>query len=239
MTNFFQPLAWLLLFAFGWLGCEGKVTQEEAEMSFKEEIALGNLQSPIEVYVFTDWKCIDCRRIEPVLLSASEAIMKDAKLFFIDVTQHQQSLGYTPYNLSFLMNNKPKYFKLRDGLMELSMENRTPEEPQIQALALMYGTKYIPLNYSEITSAQKFFKEVESEFNVDTTPTVVVINAFNERGKKFVGDKEITQSNLINAVKALKEGFNSGSNINTNTKTNDKPDAEAGSIDKPAAAAGG
>lgn len=208
MRTFFYPIGVFTLMAFGFLCAESgyaRETQASAEKSFKEEIAFGNTQSPIEVFVFTDWKCEPCREIEPDILAASEAIMKNAKLFFIDITSHtgSETIDYTPYDLSFMINNKPQYFKLRKGLMELSLSEKSPDEEQIHALAAMNGTKYIPLNYSEITSALKYFKRKRAEFRVDTSPTIVIVNAFNQKGQKFVGVKQIMEADLADAIKSL------------------------------------
>lgn len=209
MKKFFFPIGVCMLMVFGIFNASSayaKETQVTAEKTFKESIAFGNPQSPIEIFVFSDWKCLQCRQVEPVILGASEAILKSARLYFIDITSHTESEGidYTPYNLSFMINNKPQYFKLRKGLLELSATSQDPEEEQIQALAAMNGTKYTPLNYSEITSAERYFKRKKREFEVDTAPTIVIINSFNQKGKKFVGVDKITEADLVDTIKNLR-----------------------------------
>lgn len=177
---------------------------EAAEKSVKEEIAFGNMQSPMEVYVFTDWECPPCRKIEPIIVNGREAIMKEAKLIFVDLPLHTESLDFTPYNLSFMIHSKPQYFKLRDGLTELSLDDKSPTEQQIEALAKKEGTKYIQMNFAKISAATNYFETVAKQFDVDSTPTVVVVNANNKKGKKLLGLNEITLQNILSTIEALK-----------------------------------
>lgn len=177
---------------------------QAAENSIKQEIAFGNAQGPIEVYVFTDWQCPACRKIEPTLSRISPEIMNKAKLIFADLVVHTASLNFVPYNVSFMIHNKPQYFKLRDGLTAISEEAEAPTEKQIQDLASKVGTKYIPVKYSDVTLATNFFNHVSQQFKVDATPTVVIVNSTNKKGKKLSGSAEITRQNILNAIEALK-----------------------------------
>lgn len=173
-----------------------------AQVSFKDSIAFGDKKSPIEVYVFTDWFCPACRMIEPVLEKTAPAIEGKAKLFFVDMQIHQDSLNFTPYNLSFMVNNKSNYFPLRKALNELAQKNKSPTEQQVQkAIA---PTKFRELNFSDISTGVKLFKSLSKQFNIEATPTIVIINVQNKKGKKLSGVGEITQENLLKAIDSLK-----------------------------------
>lgn len=208
MKRSFYGSSFVMLMAFGFLFAQegfAKFSQlQAAENSIKQEIAFGVAQSPIEVYVFTDWQCPACRKIEPAISRMAPTIMGKAKLIFADIAIHTASLNFVPYNVSFMIHNKPQYFKLRDGLTEISEESEAPTDKQIQDLVAKEGTKYTPVSFSDVTMATNFFKHVAEQFKVDATPTVVVVNANNRKGKKLQGSGEITQQNILSAIEALK-----------------------------------
>lgn len=209
MKHFIFSTGSLALMAFGFFFADfgfAKFNQvQAAEKTIKEQIAFGNIKSPIEVYVFTDWECPACRKIEPVIEKGSQEIMEQAKLFFIDFTIHNESLDFTPYNLAFMVHNKSQYFPLRDGLIELSESDEPPTEEQIEALAKKQKTKYTPINFSEVTVATNFYSQIAKQFKVDSTPTVVIVNSKTKKGKKLLGSNEITLANIQSAIEALKE----------------------------------
>ncbi|CCB91582.1 putative O Protein-disulfide isomerase [Waddlia chondrophila 2032/99] len=191
-----------LLVAF--LGVTKKDAMQAAQNSIKENIAFGNQNSNIEVYLFTDWACPACRKLEPNLKRMVESIDGDAKFFFIDHAIHPETLNYVPYNLSFIINNKPKYFELRDMLTELSKTNSSPSEDLITKEANQHGVKYTELSYAEIALAIKYYKKLGEKFKVKGTPTLVIINTETKKGKKLSGNNEITEENLVKSIETLK-----------------------------------
>lgn len=90
------------------------------ENSIAKSIAFGNTKSPIEVYIITDWFCPACRSLEPTIEKATPDIEKLAKVYFVDLAVHEDSLNFTPYNLSFMINDKSNYLKLRSVLHDIS-----------------------------------------------------------------------------------------------------------------------
>lgn len=175
-----------------------------AEEAFKNKIAMGNASSPIEVYLFTDWQCPSCRKIEPVIEKMSPEIQKKAKLFFIDFPIHPETMNFTPYNLAFMINNKEGYLKLRKVLTELSEQTGAPTEEQIQKAISSLGVKYEQLNYADVAVGFKFNKDLAKQFGINSTPTLVLVNLETKKGKKLKGGIEISETNVMNAIDALK-----------------------------------
>lgn len=175
-----------------------------AQASFKDSIAFGNQKSPIEVYVFTDWFCPACRMVEPALEKMAPAVEAKAKLFFVDMQVHDNSLNFTPYNLAFMVNNKSKYFALRKALNELALKNKSPTEKQVQEAISPLGVKLRELSFTDISLGVKLFKSLGKQFNIEATPTVVIINVENKKGKKLSGAAEITEENMMKAIDSLK-----------------------------------
>lgn len=175
------------------------------ENTLKESLFFGEKTSPIEIYVFTDWACPACRAAEPEIVKMAPHIMKNAKLTFVDFAIHTETLNYSPYNVSFMIKDKPNYFKLRDELSKLSETNTAPSEEDIEKLAEKQGSKYQQLNFSDIALSQKYFKQLVKQFGVSKTPTMVIVNTENKKGKKLIGAEEITEENVQKAIEALKK----------------------------------
>ncbi len=184
----------------------GKIDElQAAENSIKDSVAFGNMQSPIDVYFFSDWQCPACRQVEPKLKEIFPLITKKARLTFVDFTIHPASLNFTPYNLSFMVHNKGKYLELRDALTTLSIETETPTDDQVEQLAAKHGARYKQLNYSDVALGLKYFKTLGTEFDIDSTPTLVLVNEQTKKGKKLYGVAEITPDNINKAIDKLNE----------------------------------
>jgi uncharacterized membrane protein len=176
-----------------------------AEETVKESLAMGNLTSPIEVYVFTDWSCPACRAVEPEIEKMAPDVMKVARLTFVDYVIHPETLNYTPYNVSFMIKNKAQYFAIREKLGELSIKTGTPTDELVEKAVEPLGVKYYQLNYADITLSQKYFRQLSKQFGISKTPTVVVVNRQTKKGKKLVGGAEITEANVMKAIETLQK----------------------------------
>ncbi len=208
MNSIWKGIAGISVFFLGFLLAVVGVYKPDAlaaqEATLKDSIAFGDKTSPIEVYMFTDWACPACRQLEINLERMAPAIMAKARLTFVDYVIHTETLNYSPYNVSFMIKDKPEYFKLRDELTTLSLKNANPTEEDIQKIAEKVGIKYQPLNFADIALSQKYFKQLATQFGVSKTPTMVIINTKSKKGKKLVGIPEITESNVLKAIESLK-----------------------------------
>lgn len=207
MINVYKGLTGIGFFLIGFLAAFGGIGKysplQAAEESIKERITFGNPKSNIEVYVFTDWSCPACRSIEPMLESISPKIMKVAKLTFVDDPVHPETLNFMPYNLSFMVNNKDKYFQLRNALTELSESTKSPTDEQVNAIAAKLDVKYKQLSYADVALANKYYTHLIKQLDVEGTPTVVIINKDTQKGKKLPGVTKITEENIMKTIKNL------------------------------------
>jgi thiol-disulfide isomerase/thioredoxin len=182
----------------------GKIDQlEAAENSLKEGIKFGNRSSPIEIYIFTDWACPACRGVEPALEAMAPKISLEAQVTFVDAVVHPETLNFAPYNISFMVYNKPQYFQIRDALGQLSMKNKKPSDQDITAAVAPLGVAYHELPYEDVALTMKYFDELVDKLKVTGTPTIAIINPINKKGKKLSG-KEITEANVLKAIHALR-----------------------------------
>lgn len=177
---------------------------EAAEEAIKDKIKFGNINSPIEVYVFTDWACPACRIVEPSLEAMAPKIMQQAQLTFVDAVVHPETLNFTPYNLAFMVNSKPAYFKIRAALGKLSLTNKKPTDKDIATAVAPLGVTFHELPYEDVSVALRYFDELTEQFKVTGTPTVAVINRAAKKGKKFSGAEEISESNILKSIQALR-----------------------------------
>jgi hypothetical protein len=192
-------------FFIAFMGISKQDAMQAAQDTIRDNVAFGNKNSQIEVYLFTDWACPACRKLEPQLEDMTKAITNDNKFIFVDHVVHPETLNFIPYHLSFILNNKEEYFKLRGILTEISEKTGEPSEKEIAAAAAKVGVKYNEINYSDIALAIKYYKKLGEKFNIKGTPTMVIINTETKKGKKLAGNGEITKANVVNAIKTLKE----------------------------------
>ncbi len=176
---------------------------EAKEDSIKEAMVFGLKDAPVEIYLFTDWQCPACRKLEPEVDNIVEAVTPSAQFYFADYMIHPETLNFIPYNLSFLINNKQDYLPLRHMLSNLSKKTGEPTHEQIESGAKALGQKYTPLNYADVVVGRQFFKHVAKEFNINATPTLVIVNRDTKKGKKLYGARDISTENVQKAIKEL------------------------------------
>ncbi|MCE5316463.1 MAG: thioredoxin domain-containing protein [Parachlamydia sp.] len=207
MTSLLKGYAGLSVCALGFLlSLIGVVKTDPlaaVEATIKESLVFGEKESHIEVYIFTDWACPACRALEASIDTLAPAIMQKARLTFVDLAVHTQTLNYSPYNVSFMIHNKAEYFKLRDDLTKLSLKTGTPKDEQIEKIAKSNHTQYEQLNFSDIALSQKYFKQLSKQFGVNQTPTAIVLNRETRKGKKLIGVDEISEANVLKAIASL------------------------------------
>ena len=167
------------------------------------DTALGKNSSKVEVYVFSDWLCPICIKVEPIIEDAYKTLDKRAKFYFIDKPVHKESMNFMPYHLSFLVNEKPKYIALRKALFELAKTNKNPSLADVQAVITPLGVTYKQLSFMDVSQTMARSQAISTEYKVSGTPTIVIVNSSSKKSKTLVGGKDITAENLLKAVKSL------------------------------------
>lgn len=167
------------------------------------DASLGKQGSKVEVYVFSDWLCPICIKVEPALEAVLPQIEKRAKVRFIDKPVHKESMNFVPYHLSFLVNEKPKYIQLRKVLFELAKSNRNPSLQDVQTAIAPLGVTYKHLSFMDVSQMMAQSQALATEYKVTGTPTVVVVNSSSKKSKTLVGGRDITAENLLKAVKSV------------------------------------
>ncbi len=164
---------------------------------------LGKQSSKVEVYVFSDWLCPICVKVEPAIEAALPAVEKKARVFFIDKIIHQESMNFVPYHLSFLVNEKQKYIQLRKSLFSLAKKTKNPSLEDVKGAISPLGVSYKQLSFMDVTQMMARAQALSTQFKVNATPVVVVTNSATKKTKSLVGGSEITQENILKAVKSM------------------------------------
>lgn len=193
----------ILGFVVAFVGLGKHDELDAAQKNVKEQLVFGNEDSDIEAYLFTDWACPACQELEARLPVLVNVIQREASLVYVDFVIHPETLNYTPYNLSFIINNKDKYLKLRHKLTELSLKTGAPEEEEVEEIASKFGVEYQQLNYADVALGIRYYKDLGEQFGIKSTPTLVIVNKETKKGKRLIGADDITLSNTIKAIHAL------------------------------------
>lgn len=188
--------------ACGFLISFGGISPQEAA-SAQQDASMGKQNSKVEVYVFSDWLCPICVKVEPAIEAALPAMEKKARIYFIDKTIHQESMNFVPYHLSFLVHEKAKYIQLRKALFALAKKTRNPTIDDVRGAIAPLGVTYKQLSFMEVTQMMGKAQALSSQFKVNATPTVVVANSATKKVKALVGGSEITRDNLLKAVNSM------------------------------------
>jgi uncharacterized membrane protein len=167
------------------------------------ETALGKQGSTVEVYVFSDWLCPVCVKVEPAIESAFPQMEKKARIFFIDKPVHKEAMNFVPYHLSFLVNEKGKYLQLRRALFNLAKKTKSPTIDDVKVEIAPLGVTYKQLSFMDVTQIMGKSQSLATRFKVSGTPTVVITNSLTKKAKTLVGNSDITRENLLKAVKSL------------------------------------
>jgi protein-disulfide isomerase/uncharacterized membrane protein len=166
-------------------------------------LALGKLDSDVEVYVFTDWFCPACRKAEPDMERAYPDIMARAKLLFIDIPIHSESMNFIPYNLSFLVREKAKYLEIRKTLLRLAERTKEPTPEDIQKAVAPLGVTYRPLNYVDVNAGVHYFHSVAQAFRVEGTPAMAVYNRKTKTTRVLNGTQDLFYPYILMAVSGV------------------------------------
>jgi protein-disulfide isomerase len=177
-----------------------KKTDAYASGLTPESIAFGVADSPAEIYIVTDWFCPSCRLAEAEIVKGAQLAMKRAKVVFVDYPIHRETLNYIPYNLSFMVHNKEKYFRIREALDALSRRTKEPTPEEVQAAVSPLGVKYVPLNYVDVLTGTQYYISLMQKYKVAGTPTVIVADSRTGKVKTLSGSTEITAESMIKAL---------------------------------------
>lgn len=196
----------VLGFLMAFIGISNPDPAEAAISDIKEKIAFGTKNSPVEVYFVSDWFCPSCKKVEPLIEKIYPKIKSKVTFYFIDYSIHKKSLNFTPYNLSFLMNDKSQYFKARQMLLDLADKTESPTDEQVEKVSKKGGIPFKELTFLDVKTGIEFFDKVVDKFDLKSTPTVIITNPKRNQTVILEGRDEISEEKILNAIDKLTPG---------------------------------
>lgn len=172
------------------------------ETDVKGKIKFGASNASTEIYIFTDWACPACRKVEPVLENFIPKILSTTKVTFVETVVHPETLNYAPYDLSFMVHDKARYFKIREALTQLALKVPEPNDEDIQAAVAPLGVKLRELPYQDVMAAMNYFEDLIKKYKVNATPTVVVVGSGGKT--KTLTGSGINEAGLREAISSVK-----------------------------------
>ena len=192
-------------FLMAFVGVSNPNSAEAVAANIKEKLAFGLRDSEVEIYYATDWYCPSCKKVDPLIEELYPKLREEATFFFIDDPVHKKSMNYSPYNLSFLINNKSQYFKAREALGNLTEKTETPTDEEVKKAAKKKGITFKPLSYVDIKSGMDFFDKKVEEFQIGATPALVFSNVKNHKVIKLEGRDEITEDKVMESLEKISQ----------------------------------
>ncbi|MDA8239200.1 MAG: thioredoxin domain-containing protein [Nitrospiraceae bacterium] len=168
----------------------GSVIPSYADEAYPQ---FGADKAAIELIVYSDYFCLYCRRIDQQTNIILSKIKKRARILFVDVPLHPQSLDYSEiflYTWFVSGNNLENAFLVRELLFDLAAK----KTDQTRVIALL-KSKGIQLSIDRERARsifRRFYNESIKTDKVSATPTVVIVRG-GER-KKYVGAKAVLKA---------------------------------------------
>lgn len=184
-----------------WLGLGTALVGVRKEAEAAElNLFLGKSSSPTTVYFISDWFCPSCRKVEPSIEKMYPELAKMARISFVDLPVHRETLNYTPYNLQFLAFEKMKYISLRKVLTALALKTKTPTEAEVQAAVAPLGVTLRQVDYADTLYGMQSNLAVYRGYGINATPSVVVANSKTKKSKVLVGENQISEAQIRAAI---------------------------------------
>jgi len=166
---------------------------------------IGKQDSSVEIYIVTDWFCPACKRVEKSIEDNIPQLLGEAKVAFIDLPVHEQSLNYIPYHLSLLSGDKDKYLEGRSVLVRLAETKESPSLGEVQQAMGERGIQLKSMSLNNVQSGIRSFRQVAEDLGVNATPTVVVRNAALKKKAMLVGGNQVNMQNIRKAIRNVSQ----------------------------------
>ncbi len=172
--------------------------------TISQDIWLAGPASPsVEVYFVTDWFCDYCRKAEPAIEAMLPAVGRAARYTFIDKPIHQESLNFTPFHASLLLNDKPHYLSGRKALLELATKTTTPGEELVRNAFAQQGLTLRMADYATVVGLTTSTTGFLRANGVTMTPSVVIRNRMTGERRTLSGVENIGEGIVLMTIKRL------------------------------------
>ena len=198
----FKPLSIVVVALFSFIVTFSGIAKPDAAAS-QLNLSLGNQQSKVEIYLFSDWLCPVCIKVESVIEPLYPTLSNKTKMFFVDKIIHPEATNFVPYHLSFAAYEKDKYPQLRKALFTVAQKTKNPTNDDIMAAVAPQKIAYKQLSFLDVTQQMGNSIKLAEQFRVNSTPTLIIRNSKTNKMKVLVGSGEITSAQILKGIKDL------------------------------------
>jgi predicted DsbA family dithiol-disulfide isomerase len=202
--RFQNPLPLLVVALFSFIVTFSGIAKPEAVAS-QLNMSVGNQQSMLGIYLFSDWLCPVCVKVESAIESVYPALSRKAKITFVDKIIHPEAANFVPYHLSFAAHEKDKYMQLRKALFTVAQRTKNPSSDDIMAAIAPQKIIYKQLSFLDVTQQMGAFQKLAEQLKVTSTPTMVIRSSKTNKIRVLVGSSEITPELIMKAVKDVEQ----------------------------------
>ncbi|WP_068469828.1 DsbA family protein [Candidatus Protochlamydia phocaeensis] len=170
-------------------------------------MAFGEIQLDTEVYVFTDWQCANCAKLDAVLKPFAPDLIKKAKLYFVDIPAPATE-SLTRANESFLLRKDKtleSYFKLRQALFQLATATPKLSEVNVKEALEQNNLTLEPINDDLAKVATTVFDSLIKSLKVSQVPTIVIYNLRTHQQMKIEEMDQMKPQVIEDAIERLRQ----------------------------------
>jgi uncharacterized membrane protein len=200
--SIYKPLSIVVVALFSFIVTFSGIAKPDAAAS-QLNLSLGNQQSKLEIYLFSDWLCPICVQVEGVIEPMYPALSHKAKLIFVDKIIHPEATNFVPYHLSFAAYEKDKYLQLRKALFAVGQKTKNPTNDDIMAAIAPLKIVYKQLPFLDVTQQMGNSVKLAEQFRVTSTPTMIIRNSKTGKMRVLVGSGEITSALILKGIKDM------------------------------------
>ncbi|MFZ4856650.1 MAG: thioredoxin domain-containing protein [Desulfuromonadaceae bacterium] len=198
----YQPLSIVVVVLFSFIVTFSGIAKPDA-VAGQLNLSLGNQQSKVEIYMFSDWLCPVCVKVEGVIEPLYPTLASKAKLFFVDKIIHPEATNFVPYHLSFAAYEKDKYLQLRKALFAVAQKTKNPTNDDVMAAIAPQKIAYKPLSFLDVTQQMGNSIKLAEQFRITSTPTMIIRNSKTGKMKVLAGSGEITSALIFKGIKEV------------------------------------
>ena len=198
----FKPLSIIVVALLSFIVTFSGIAKPDASAS-QLNLSLGKQQSKVEIYLFSDWLCPVCVKVEGVIEPLYPTLANKAKLIFVDKIIHPEATNFVPYHLSFAAYEKDKYLPLRKALFAVAQKTKNPTNDDIMAAIAPQKITYKQLSFLDVTQQMGNSIKQAEQFRVNSTPTMIIRNSKTNKTRTLVGSGEITSTLIAKGIKEV------------------------------------
>jgi thiol-disulfide isomerase/thioredoxin len=195
------------------------VDPEMARLYFvRTEMSFNTPKTNTEVYIFTDWNCPKCKKLNHDLANIAPELKNQATLYFIDIYP-EKAPSLTKVNQALLFNKNKElgqYLKAREKLFELAIKETAFTDEEIKSALSIPQIDFPPEDV--LKTATKFFEMMRNNFSIQETPSILIYQLDTQKNQILTAS---APEKILAAIHELEQKTDSENRKNNLSKKGD------------------